>query len=273
VFVVCVLAASLVLILHRGSRSLSVIVRKPNVSSQHATLVWEADFAGPSGTPPSTQQWDVVQGGGGWGHHELQTYDSGEHTVGLTGSGFLSITAQRFTAPSTGTVTYSSGRVQSGAFSLSSALVTARLRTPPGQGLWPAFWLESYGSEHPVPVELDAMEAIGRRPDTAFGTAHFGTLKRSAGLTLAQPLSDSFHVYAVEWTPRLIRFFFDGRPYATVMRSSLPSRAAWPSDLSMHIILNLAVGGDWPGPPSQTTPFPAHMLVAWVRVYRLSSTG
>jgi hypothetical protein len=178
-FIFCALAITLALVPHRGR--------------QATALVWEADFNGRPGAAPSAQQWDVIRGGGGWGHHELQTYDPGPHTVALTGSGLLGITAQRSTSAATDAVTYSSGRVESRTFRLSGAVVSARLRTPPGQGLWPAFWLSSEAPDHPATVELDAMEAIGRQPRTLYGTAHRGADGRSCQALLGAGASSPGH--------------------------------------------------------------------------------
>ncbi len=153
--------------------------------------------------------------------------------------------------------------------------VEARIQIPRGQGLWPAFWMlgDNYGPIHwPDCGEIDIMENIGKEPAVAHATVHgpgYGQPGVSAVYQLPTgALADDFHVYAVEWEPGLIRWFVDTTLYQTLAPQDLPG--PWVFDHPFFIILNVAVGGDWPGGPDSTTVFPQTMRVDYVRVYQQS---
>ena len=122
--------------------------------------------------------------------------------------------------------------------------------------------------------EIDIMENIGREPSVVHGSLHgpgfWGGNSLSAAYTLAggEAFADAFHVFAVEWEPAVIRFFVDGNLYATRTPADMKSGQAWPFDHAFFLLLNVAVGGDWPHSPDATTVFPQTMLVDYVRVYR-----
>jgi beta-glucanase (GH16 family) len=162
-------------------------------------------------------------------------------------------------------------------FQFQYGLVEARIQVPAGKGMWPAFWLlgdEGYASEHAWPDcgEIDAMEVLGSEPNVVHGTLHGPWPSAPKGVggkaESSTPLSAGFHVYGVEWAPGRISFLLDGVVYRTITPADLPSSAAWPFDHPFFLLLNLAVGGDWPGAPNASTQFPAHMLVDWVRVWQ-----
>ncbi len=150
--------------------------------------------------------------------------------------------------------------------------------------MWPAFWMlgEDIATVGwPRCGEIDIMENIGKEPPpfTRRCTARrhpaaspvnkkaTADLTRIFSLPNNPNLSDDFHVYAVEWEPTTVRFFIDKENYATFTKAEWPQNAPWPFDHKFFVILNLAVGGDWPGPPDANTVFPQQMLVDYVRVY------
>ena len=142
--------------------------------------------------------------------------------------------------------------------------------------MWPAFWL--LGADHkqagwPTCGEIDIMENIGREPGTVHGTIHGPGYSGGKGIGAPYSLTsgrfaDDFHLYAVEWEPEEIRFYVDNHLYATRKPSDLPPGTKWVYDHPFYILLNFAVGGEWPGSPDATTKFPQIMLVDYVRVYK-----
>jgi beta-glucanase (GH16 family) len=130
------------------------------------------------------------------------------------------------------------------------------------------------GAGWPHCGEIDIMENIGREPTTVHGTLHGPGYSGGSGPSGAspspdgKPFSDAFHVFAVEWEPSEIRWYLDGRQYFSSKASDLPAGARWVFDHDFFLLLNVAVGGDWPGNPDPTTAFPQEMKVDYVRAYR-----
>jgi beta-glucanase (GH16 family) len=197
--------------------------------------------------------------------------------------GNLVITAQQENAPfvcSDGsTNSYTSARLKTqGLFSQAYGRFEARIKVSAGQGMWPAFWMlgkDITTAGWPTCGEIDIMENIGKEPTTIHGTLHGpGYAGGAHGISSAfslpsgQNFADAFHLYAVEWSPDVIRFYVDDQLYATRTPADLPRDAKWVYDHPFFIILNVAVGGDWPGEPDVTTKFPQSMLVDYVRVYK-----
>jgi beta-glucanase (GH16 family) len=121
------------------------------------------------------------------------------------------------------------------------------------------------------------MEVIGKEPSVVHGSMHMtkGDLTKSFTLPNGQKLASDFHVYGILWSPKQLRFYLDdpANIYATFTSADLPKTAHWPFDTGkFFIILNVAIGGKWPGSPDATTSFPQEMLVDYVRVYSQSST-
>jgi beta-glucanase (GH16 family) len=243
-------------------------------------LVWSEAFAGPAGTSPDPTKWSFDTGGNGWGNNELQYYTSRPSNAALDGHGDLVITARRETYKGPDGVTrgYTSARLQTlDKFEFTYGLLEARIQVPTGQGLLPGFWTlgsDAYASETAWPGcgETDVMEVLGSEPNVLNGTVHgpWPSLPNGVGGTDVSPtpLSAGFHVYGVEWAPDRISFLLDGSVYKTVTPSDLPSGSAWPFNRPEFLLLNLAVGGDWPGSPSASTTFPAQLRVNWVRVWQ-----
>jgi beta-glucanase (GH16 family) len=225
--------------------------------------VWRDDFDGPAGAPPSAAHWSCVTGGGGWGDEQLQTY--AEANAALDGEGRLAITARR---EPDGTIT--SARLHTkGKVTARYARVEASIRVPAGRGLWAAFWMLGEDIDEagwPACGEIDVMEQVGSEPRAVHGTIHLpGRAGVGGGLGAvhhaAEPLSAGFHVYGVAWTERAITWELDGRPWAVRERGT-----PWPFDHDFHLLLNLAVGGRWPGNETGDPSLPATMLVEWVQV-------
>lgn len=240
-------------------------------------LIWSDDFNGPVGTGPDPAKWSFDTGGDGWGNRELQYYTSRPSNAALDGLGDLVITARRepFTGPDGVARTYTSARLHTRhTFTFTYGLMEARIQVPAGDGLLPAFW--SLGDDGPGTWpgcgEIDAMEVLGSRPNVLHGTLHgaWPSLPNGRGASRESPvpLSAGFHVYGVRWAPARIEFMLDGSAYETVTPADLPPGSPWPFQHPNFLLLDLAVGGDWPGAPSSSTPFPARMLVDWVRVWQ-----
>ncbi len=258
---------------------------KPDAPSGYV-LVWSDEFNFPDGTTPDPAKWTYDLGGDGWGNHELEYYTNNPQNAQIK-SGNLVITAQKeITKPEKGeTREYTSARIKTqNLFAQTYGRFEARIKIPRGEGMWPAFWM--LGDDiatvgWPECGEIDIMENIGKEPTAVHASLHGpaapsaepANKKVTADLTskFSLPnnpnLSDDFHLYAVEWDPQTIRFFIDQNNYATFTRSQWPQNAPWPFDHKFFLILNLAVGGDWPGPPDASTVFPKELLVDYVRVY------
>jgi beta-glucanase (GH16 family) len=195
---------------------------------------------------------------------------------GATPDGYLHITARKDAAGD-----WTSARLLSqGLQSFQYGRIEARVQLPTGAGVWPAFWMLGTDIDTkawPACGELDIMENIGtKEPGTVHGSVHgtgfTGTLLGTAyQLPNAQTFAAGFHTFGLIWSPGKVQYYVDDPTniYATYTPASLPSGAVWPFDSGKYfIILNLAIGGDWPGPPAANTPNPAEMLVDYVRVYQ-----
>lgn len=240
-------------------------------------LVWSDEFNGPAGSAPDPARWSPEIGGKGFGNHELETY-TGRPSNLQQKDGNLVITAlqEDLTGPDGIPRHYTSARIRTqGHFSQSYGRFEARMQLPAGKGIWPAFWLlgdDISTTGWPRSGEIDVMEAIGD-PSTVYSTLHGPGYSGAHAISAKFPLPSgekidtAFHLYAVEWAPDRIRFFFDDRVIAERTPADLPPGAKWVYDHPFFLLLNLAVGGDWPGNPDPATIFPQRMLVDFVRVY------
>lgn len=232
-----------------------------------STVIFRDDFAGPPGSAPDPAKWRHETGGGGWGNQELQTYTSSVANCHLDGHGHLVITAISTGGGPAGPAVYSSARLNS-VFQARYGHIEARISLPSGPGLWPAFWMMGHGAPWPACGELDIMEAINDCA-AAYQTAH-GPDRTDRRRPWHQPLAvttvnSGFHVYATDWSADEVSVSVDGQVTGRLMRGELDGTAAWPFDeRPMYLLLNLAVGGQWPGDPSPGTPFPASVLVDYV---------
>jgi beta-glucanase (GH16 family) len=243
------------------------------------TLSWSDEFNAANGSTPDESKWTYDLGGGGWGNNELETYTNRAANAQIQ-NGNLVITAQKETFTGTDGITrdYTSARLKTlGLFSQAYGRFEARIKIPAGQGMWPAFWMmgnDIVAVHWPKCGEIDVMENIGKEPGMVHGSLHGpktggGTTDTTSTATLPgnQNFAADFHVYAVEWDTTEIRFYLDTNNYATVKKADWPSTGTWPFDHPFFILLNFAVGGNWPGSPDATTQFPQQMLVDYVRVY------
>ncbi len=231
-------------------------------------LLWSDEFNGPTGSLPNPAYWTYDLGTDCCGNDELETYTNSPENVRLDGLGHLDIHIEN---PSPGL--YTSARIKTeGLFGVEYGRIESRIKIPYGPGMWPAFWM--LGSNitsvgWPACGEIDIMENVGYTPATAYGSLHGpDNFNETGQYQLASgALADDFHVYAVEWSAGEIDFYMDGKLYETQTSGS----AGWVFNVPNNpffIILNAAVGGDWPGPPDATTKFPLDMLVDYVRVYQ-----
>lgn len=229
-------------------------------------LVWSDEF---DGTSLDTTRW-TVDTGDSFGTGQ-QDYDTGRpENVSVTG-GNLVITARQ---ESYSGASYTSGRIETqGKFSQQYGRFEARIQIPSGQGMWPAFWL--LGTDYtqvgwPACGEIDIMENRGSAPATVLGSIHGpgGDSYTGAGvLPGGGSFADGFHVFSVEWTPGQIQWLVDGQVYETQSADMLPATQPWVFDTPFFVIVNLALGGDFGGPLSGSTPLPQSMRVDYVRVY------
>lgn len=242
-------------------------------------LVWSDEFNGPNGSPPDPSKWTLETGGHGWGNHELEYYTSRpQNAYQQDGNLVIKVLAEKFTGANAVIRNYTSARLKTQAkFSQTGGRFEARIKIPRGQGIWPAFWMlgADIDSTHwPSCGEIDIMENIGKEPGTVHGTIHGPGYSGEHGigapfsLPAGQNFADDFHLYSVEWEGQSIRFYVDDHLYTTRAPADLPPGTKWVYDHPFFLLLNVAVGGDWPGSPDATSTYPQTMLVDYVRVYQ-----
>jgi beta-glucanase (GH16 family) len=239
-------------------------------------LVWADEFTQTNGSPPDSAKWVHETGGGGWGNNELQYYTNRTENARIE-DGKLVIEAR---AENFGGRSYTSARlITKNKASWTYGRMEARIRIPRGKGIWPAFWMLGTNIDAagwPHCGEIDIMENIGSVPSTLHGTVHGPGYSGGGGIggTYVLPgaqLADDFHIYAIEWDANRIRWFIDGQPYFSITPGQLPG--PWVFNSPQFLLLNVAVGGNWPGSPDASTVFPQRMTVDYVRVYRAETGG
>jgi len=246
------------------------------------TLVWSDEFNAPNGAPVDSSKWVLETGGGGWGNEELEYYTNrAKNAYQQDGNLVIKVLREKYKGPDGVSRNYTSARLKTqGKFSQAYGRFEARIKIPRGQGIWPAFWMLGDDIDKvgwPQCGEIDIMENIGREPALVHGTIHGPGYSGAKGigspfgLAEGQRFADGFHVYAVEWEPDAIRFYVDDHLYATRTPSELPAGTKWVYDHPFFLLLNVAVGGSWPGHPNASTKLPQRMLVDYVRVYRRSA--
>lgn len=251
-------------------------------------LAWSDEFSGTAGTAPDAAHWTpeigdgTLNGNPGWGNAEREYYTGDPENVAMDGSGNLVITAREVNTATTnlqcyyGPCEYTSARlISAGKAEFAYGRVEARLKLPYGPGIWPAFWMLGNDIDQvnwPQSGELDIMENIGREPNTVHGTVHgpgySGGDGIGGGYTITDALSADYHVYAIEWEPDRIRWFIDETNYFTITSSDIPTGTEWVFDHPFYLIMNVAVGGYWPGYPDPTSTFPQSLYIDYVRVYQ-----
>lgn len=250
------------------------IFNSVSVYPQNWQLVWSDEFDSAS---INLSNWTHESGGNGWGNNELQFYTNREVNSYIDGGKLvIKAIAENYSGRS-----YTSARLKTqGKRFWKYGKVESRLKLPFGQGIWPAFWMLGENITYtgwPACGEIDIMEMIGGsgRENTVHGTAHWDNSGQHAqygnDYTLsAGTFSDDFHVFRIEWDQSIIKWYVDNSLYNTI--------SITPSGLSefhqeFFIILNLAVGGNWPGNPNSSTTFPQYLEVDYIRVYQMTSTG
>ncbi|WP_369371302.1 family 16 glycosylhydrolase [Promicromonospora sp. Populi] len=242
-----------------------------------AALLWSDEFNGAAGSGPSAANWNQETGGGGWGNNELQVYTNSRNNSAMDGAGNLVITARREGTGYTSARLTTANRVER-----QYGYLEARIQIPRGQGIWPAFWMLGSGIDNGVPWpnsgEIDIMENIGREPTRVHGTLHGPGYSGATPITgsYVHPqnwaFADTFHTFAINWSPNSITWYVDGVAYQTFTPANLGGDT-WVFNQPFFFILNVAVGGNWPGYPDGTTQFPQTMRIDYVRVYDTPPTG
>jgi beta-glucanase (GH16 family) len=236
-------------------------------NSQGWNLVWSDEFNGTSIDP---KNWKFDKGGNGWGNVELEYYTDRPENARIE-NGMLVIEARQEDYQGLG---YTSARMNSRSLQeFQYGRIEARMKLPSGQGIWPAFWMLGSNSSWPLGGEIDIMEYVGKTPDTVYQTVHGPGYSGANGIGShyilpANSLKNDFHVYAIEWQPNEIRWYVDDQQVFKVTPDQIPAGKQWVYDHPFFIILNLAVGGGWPGFPNSTTVLPQQLLVDYVRVYQ-----
>lgn len=236
-------------------------------------LVWADEFTQADLTPPDATKWGYDTGGSGWGNNELEYYTSRTNNARIEGNQLVIEAKQE----NFGGRNYTSARLLTkDKWAWTYGRIEARIQIPRGQGIWPAFWTLGANivtTGWPSCGEIDIMENIGSEPGTVHGTIHgpgySGGGGISGGYTLpgGAALADAFHIFAVEWETNRIRWYIDGQQYFSLGPANLPNGAAWVFTAPQFLLLNVAVGGNWPGNPNGSTTFPQRMTVDYVRVY------
>lgn len=231
-------------------------------------LVWHDEF---DGQTIDSRNWTFDIGGHGWGNNEWQFYtDRPENAYIEEGALIIEARQEEYLQRN-----YTSARLKTqGLYAWTYGRIEARMQLPYGNGIWPAFWMlgtDISSTGWPACGEIDIMEHIGRDPNRIYGTVHGPGYSGGNGIGghISLPtgtLSADFHTYAIEWDPAEIRWYVDEEPYFRVTPADLPGE--WVYDHPFFIIINLAVGGNWPGYPDETTTFPQTLRVDYVRVYQ-----
>ncbi len=260
------LAISLLLITFSGCKPDDFQKLEPRIWQ----VVWSDEFDGAAGALPDATKWtyDIGTGQDGWGNQELQSYTNSPQNVSMDGEGNLVITALR-----SGN-SFTSARIKTqGLFEQQYGRFEARLKTPYGPGLWPAFWLLGSNLDvvgWPQCGEIDIMELRGQEPYSIAGSIHGPGYSGGNAITKKYSLADNrfdadYHVFAIEWDAEKIDFFVDDFLYQRIERGDV--NGEWVYDHPFFIILNVAVGGTYVGFPTTQTPFPQRMIIDYVRVY------
>jgi len=236
------------------------------------TQVWADEFDGTAGSAPA-DHWVPDVGGDGWGNSQLEHNTDRTDNAFLDGGGHLVIRALREDYEGNA---YTSARLTTrDTVEHGPARIEASIQVPQGAGIWPAFWL--LGADFPEVGwpgcgEIDILEVRGSQPERVITTVHGPGYSGGEGVGTATVLpdataSETFHTYAVDIDPEHIVWWIDGQRVHTVRPGDLPGGTAWAFDDPFFIILNVAVGGHFVEPPSEDTPFPADMVVDYVRVF------
>jgi beta-glucanase (GH16 family) len=253
----------------------AVLIHPATADLGIAAVTFADEFNGAAGTAVDTRKWNL-EVGDNVNNHERQYYTNRTSNASMNGQGQLVITARRENPGNYncwyGRCTHTSARLNTqGKFSQTYGTFEARIKMSHGQGMWPAFWLlgNDIGSVGwPNCGEIDVMENIGREPNTVHGTIHGPGYSGAGGIGAAfngPRFADGFHTFRLEWSPNLLVWKVNGQEFQRRTPASLGGRR-WVFNKPHFVILNLAVGGYWPGDPNSSTPFPNTLVVDYVRV-------
>ena len=239
--------------------SIFILFSVSNLIAQSYQLVWSDEF-NYTGLPDS-QKWSYDVGAGGWGNNELQYYTENRAENAYVEYGQLCITARHETYSGSD---YTSARlVTTNKGDWLYGKIEVRAKLPSGTGTWPAIWMLPTDWEYggwPNSGEIDIMEHVGYEPSKIYGTIHTADYNHTLGTQQGSNLTvndceTEYHVYSIQWTPNKIEFYVDD--------------TKWPFDKRFHLLLNIAIGGDWGGAQGvDDMIFPAKMYIDYVRVYQ-----
>ena len=277
--------------------SLSTAPVASGAAKKGLKLLWSEEFNGKKGLKPSSKIWSAEIGGGGWGNSERQFYTDKVSNASLNGSGNLVLTANRIsneygdligTEPGTEDILnrcsecqFTSARIKTARkIGFQYGRVEARMKMPVGVGTWPAFWMLGGdlldGVPWPECGEIDIMEYRGDMSDRSTSALHGPTTPPGSGLGAAflsfAPLSDGYHVYAIEWKKNSIDFIVDGRVNGSYSAGDTGSRG-WVFNQEFFLILNLAMGGTYAGEYIDPTINQAQLSVDYIRYYSVNGVG
>lgn len=249
------------------------VEEEQNLTPRTYQLVWSDEFDGPAGESPDAAKWMFEMGTGvnGWGNQELQYYTGRPTNVSQDGEGNLLITARRETFSGS---PFTSARITTqGLFQTTYGRFEARIKTPTGPGMWPAFWLLGGNcDEMPWPQcgEIDVMELRGQQPGKIAGSVHGPGYSAGGAITSDYELENArfdneFHVFAVDWGTDYIDYYVDDFLFNRITPDDVTGD--WVYDHDFYLILNVAVGGNYVGFPTSQTPLPQSMVIDYVRVY------
>lgn len=261
-------------IINPSNPSTQLPVPTPSLSYQ---LVWEDNFEGDT---LDEENWSFQIGDGcaegicGWGNNELEYYTDRSENVRVE-DGKLIVEARKEAFSG---YAYTSGRIVSkGKAEWRFGKIEIRAKLPKGQGVWPAIWMlptQNVFGGWPKSGEIDIMELVGHKPEEVHGTIHYGPEWPNNKFTgksyrlRESDFSEDFHTFSLIWERNLIIWEVDGDEFFRVTPSTTANNG-YPFNEVFHLILNVAVGGNWPGSPDQSTAFPQRMEVDYIRVYQL----
>jgi hypothetical protein len=231
-------------------------------------LVWSDEF---NGEAIDLQNWTYDLGASGWGNQELQNYTSSSDNAYLSNGNLLIVAEDEGNQ-------YTSARMKSiGLQEFQYGRIDVRAVLPFGQGIWPAIWMlggNFPSAGWPACGEIDIMELIGSAPNVVHGTVHFGAdwtqhnyVGQATNLPFGQSFADEFHVYSIDWDENGITWLLDDTPFYSI-DANVTGSQPYPFDNPFFFILNVAVGGQWPGYPNASTTFPQFMAIDYVRVFQ-----
>ena len=243
--------------------------------TQFTELVWQDEFDTDGAPDSSIWGYEIGTGDNGWGNRELQYYTDRTENITVQ-NGVLIISAKEESFEGSN---YTSARISTkGKFEQKYGRFEARIRLPYGQGLWPAFWMLGADIDtNPWPAcgEIDIMENAGSKPTEVSGAVHGPGYSGGAPILKKYNLENDrfdtgFHIFGIEWGPEYINYYVDDVLYNQITPDDVTGE--WVFDNGpFFIIINLAVGGLFDGPPNAETVFPQTMLVDYVRVYKNNS--